>query len=379
MDRLLVKNAVLVQNGKKEHGAVDIYIENGIVKEISDCIEPPADCLIMDAENAYVSAGWVDAHTHVDWGENQAALDAEWIYPCDGLTCVVDAGTDGPVNYRRMHEKIETSGILIKSYLNVAKNGMSAAGMELKSMEYLDKELFYQVYESYKDEIIGVKIRIDPRVNSDILESLRQARDIADSLGLPLIVHPSRCTEPLEKILQFLKKGDVFAHTYSALEPCILDSEGRVKECVHEARRRGVWFDLSHGSANFSFDIAEKAMKQGFMVDTISTDLHTMNLAAPVRSMAEVMNKMFLLGMNMEEIIEKVTEKPLQMLGIQEKCSDIIVGKPADITVFKITKGRFQLKDSYGNARETDEKFEVVATICKERFYLPRRCAFYHS
>lgn len=379
MRELFIQNTMVIHRGKRECKPADIYIENGIVREIAERLNPPGNCLIMDVEGAYVSTGWVDAHTHIAWGDDRPGLDGRYIYPRDGLTCVVDAGTAGPCNYGRIHEKIASSNILVKAYLNVAREGISLSGGELKSMEYLDRDLCYQTYEAYRDEIIGIKIRIDPRVNSDIMESLRQAREIADHLGLPMIVHPSRCTQPLEKILPLFKKGDVFAHTYSALEPCILDSDGKVKDCVLEARRRGVWFDLSHGSSNFSFDTAKQAMEQGFVVDTISTDLHTMNLAAPVRSMADVMSKMLCLGMSIEDIIEKVTEAPLIVLGIHEKSSDIKVGNPADLTIFKVNEGAFLLKDSYGNARNADRRFEVLGTVVKDTLYFPRRCNFYHS
>lgn len=60
----------------------------------------------------------------------------------------------------------------------------------------------------------------------------------------------------METVLSYLERNDVFAHSYAALSPGILDAEGKLKECVKEARQRGVWFDLSHGSANFSFDVA---------------------------------------------------------------------------------------------------------------------------
>lgn len=377
MNKIVIKNAIIIDSQHTADSTADIYIENGIIKEISSGIHR-AGCLIVEAEGAYVSPGWIDAHTHVDWESGQPALYPDMTYPCDGITLAVDAGTDGPENYESMHEKIRNSRIKIKSYLNVAKYGISSSGGELTSPELLDEDLFSRVYEEYKEEIIGVKIRIDPRVNRDITGTLERSRKLADRLGLPLIVHPSRCPETLETILAFLKKRDVFAHSYSSLAPCILDGNGRVKECVREARNRGVWFDLSHGSANFSFEVAKKAIEQDFVVDVISTDLHTMNLTGPVRSISDVMSKMMYLGMSLTDIIKKVTKAPALMLNT-EKDSSVHTGMKADLTIFKIEEGLFTLEDSCKNKVRADRRISVAGTVYGETFFQPRRCAFYQA
>ena len=43
---------------------------------------------------------------------------------------------------------------------------------------------------------------------------------------------------------------------------------------VLEARKRGIWFDVGNGrNGHIWWDVAERAMKQGFVPDTVSTDL----------------------------------------------------------------------------------------------------------
>ena len=352
----------------------DLLITNGMIAKIAESIVPEDDMIVYNMENAYVSDGWVEAHTHMDWENGQLCLDTQTTYPSDGITYAVDAGTNGPTNYKIVHDKMARMPIPTKAYLNVALNGTCRAGRELLSSELLDKAAFRTVYEQYKDEIIGVKIRIDPRVNADTLGTLAQSRELADELGLPLIIHPTRCTDPLEKVLSYLKENDVFAHTYSALEPCILDEAGRVKECVLEARKRGVWFDLSHGSSNFSFDIARKSMDQGFVVDTISTDLHTANITGPVRSMADTMSKMLYLGMPMQEIIRRVTTAPAKMLGLKDRSFGISEGKEANLTFFRVNEGKFRLVDSYRTEVIADQRINVILTVLGEKTFSPRSC-----
>ncbi len=41
-----------------------------------------------------------------------------------------------------------------------------------------------------------------------------------------------------------------------------------------EGRKRGVIFDVGHGSGSFAWHVAVSALKQGFLPDSISIDLH---------------------------------------------------------------------------------------------------------
>ena len=48
--------------------------------------------------------------------------------------------------------------------------------------------------------------------------------------------------------------------------------DGRVGEEVWAAQERGVIFDVGHGESSFSFGVAEAALADGFLPDTISSD-----------------------------------------------------------------------------------------------------------
>lgn len=372
--KYLFKHTRWLDSASGQEKACDLLVVDGIINQIGDSIQAEADMTVFELENAYVTDGWVEAHTHIDWEEGQMCLDTNTTYASDGITYVVDAGTNGPTNFHITHGKMAAMPIPAKAYLNVAYHGTHMAGNELKYPDLLNKEAFRETYSQFKNDIIGVKIRIDPRVNCDILGTLAKSRELADELGLPLIIHPTRCTEPLEKILEYMGPNDVFAHSYSALAPCILDENGKIKQCVREARNRGVWFDLSHGSSNFSFDVARKALEQDFVVDTISTDLHTANITGPVRSMADTMTKMLYLGMPLQEIIRKVTIAPAKMLGLQDKQFGIQKGKPADLTFFRVEDGKFSLMDSYKTQVYSEKRITPVLTVFGEKLFTPRQC-----
>lgn len=368
----LIQNGMVLDTQTPEPRRADLLLEKGKIIAMETEITPERGWHILDVEGACISRGWVDAHTHLALAARFPALDANRIYPCDGVTCVVDAGSCGADNFALVDKAMQELVIPSKAYLYVSRVGSGFFGDELLSRDLLDADRFCEAYEQYKDRIIGVKIRIDPRVNSFIMDSLHQAREIADRLSLPLIVHPTRCPEALEEILSVLKKNDVYAHTYSSLAPCILDADNRVKPCVRQARERGVWFDLSHGSNNFSFRVARHAVEQDFVVDTISTDLHSLNITAPVRSMADVMTKMLYAGLELPNVIARVTTGPVKMLGLAADKSAVRAGERADLTIFRVLQGTFSLSDSYGDTVQADKKVEVLATVYGDHWFYPR-------
>lgn len=133
---------------------------------------------------------------------------------------------------------------------------------------------------------------------------------------------------------------------------------------------------MSHDSNNFTFNVAEKAMAQGFVVVTISTDLHSANILGTVKSMPETMSKILYLGMPLETIINKVTEQPIKMLGLKDKTLGIKIGKRADLTAFLVESGCFTLTDSAKVSVTTDKRISKVATVLGDNLYLPRKTVF---
>ncbi len=62
--RLLVKNCCIVDPANAYEGVNDIYIEDGIIKEIAPSIGLKAG-MVIDAQGFYVLPGFVDMHTHL--------------------------------------------------------------------------------------------------------------------------------------------------------------------------------------------------------------------------------------------------------------------------------------------------------------------------
>jgi dihydroorotase len=103
-----------------------------------------------------------------------------------------------------------------------------------------------------------------------------------------------------------------------------------------------VIFDVGHGSGSFWFRNAVPAQKQGFVPDSMSTDLHTGNYN--VVSMTNVMSKFLAMGVPLEDIIRRSTVNPAAEIHRPE-LGTLAVGRDADIAVLELSKGHFSYID----------------------------------
>ena len=333
----------------------DIRVENGRVAEISQNIAVKPGYEVLEGENLCVSAGWTDCHTHF------GGLDPFLTYPGLGVTRVHEAGSFGAFTFERFHQINSRLPFPATAYLYVGCWGV--ANGELRTLDNLKEEPFLETARAFPDEILGAKIRIDPRVNCDTKKSLRMAKELAVKAELPLVVHPSRCTDSIEEILAVMDKDDVYAHTYSPVSPSIFDEHGKVKKAIWDAVERGVRFDLSHGSNNFGYDIARRAIQQGFAVETISTDLHLGNYTKPGIRLAGVVTKAIQAGIPLADALKKVILTPAALLHVPTKVSSVQVGQAADITVFTISQKDIELPDVVGKVETCKTVIQDVATV----------------
>jgi dihydroorotase len=170
---------------------------------------------------------------------------------------------------------------------------------------------------------------------------------------------PERPYEQL--ILEKLRPGDIHTHPFAQHFP-VLDGEGRVNAALVAARERGVRFDLGHGAASFWFRQAAPAIAQGFVPDTISTDLHTGNINGPVFDMATTMSKLLNLGLELPDVVARATVAPARLIGRRE-LGTLSVGSAADVALFSLEKGDVSFVDC-GRARlACDRRLSCRLTI----------------
>ena len=84
-------------------------------------------------------------------------------------------------------------------------------------------------------------------------------------------------------------------------------ADGRIREEVIEARRRGVIFDIGDGGGSFGFRTAERILAAGFLPDVISSDVHALSIKGPAFDQLVTMSKFLCLGMDLVEVIKAST------------------------------------------------------------------------
>ena len=368
MADVIIRNAVLLSPKTKSEKTVDVAIRDGIVTGIGQELKSESKSIAIDGTGKYMTAGWIDAHAHLYNRAGAIGLDRDSFLP-QGVTYVVEAGTAGPENFEDYLIHCGRKGnIQGRAYLNLAPKGIIKDGGELTDLSKVNLEACEETIAKFLDEIIGLKLRIDPRVCENPWKAMELIAELSKRTGKPLIVHASRTEMPMEDILSFMKAGDIFAHTFADKAPGLLDENGRIKEAAVKARERGVFFDLSHGKSNFSFGIAKAAVEQDFLPDAISTDLHSGSLSI-VESLALTMSKMMACGLDLHQVTDLVTVDAARMLQVSEKATEISVGQKADITLFGVEEGDFTLTDSDGKTETGHHLIRPYCTILDENIY----------
>jgi dihydroorotase len=218
--------------------------------------------------------------------------------------------------------------------------------------------------------ILGIKVRLSRDIaGENDLRALHLAREAAEAVDLPMMVHIGDTHTKLKDLLPVLRAGDVITHCFHGREGGILDSKGRVLPEVHAAVGRGIHLDVGHGAGSFAFDVAERAIKQDLLPGTISSDLHQYNIHGPVFDLATTLSKFLHLGLTLEQVITRVTTHPAKTFGFPEGLGTLREGAEADVAVFSLQEGAFRFTDATGRHRVGHRKLTPMATVKSGRLY----------
>jgi dihydroorotase len=108
--------------------------------------------------------------------------------------------------------------------------------------------------------------------------------------------------------------------------------------------------------------VAVPAVKEGFLPDVISTDLHIGSMNAGMKDQLNVMSKFLALGLSIEDVIARSTWNPARAIQ-REDLGHLAVGAPADVTVLSLQSGAFGFVDSFGGRLKADKKLVCEMTL----------------
>jgi dihydroorotase len=218
----------------------------------------------------------------------------------------------------------------------------------------------------HRDVVIGLKARLTHNIaGTNDLEGLRRAQEAAAPFGLPVMIHMGQSVSPMRAILPLLKRGDIVTHMYAPAPNGILDDEGRLFPDVAAARRRGVIFDLGNGSnGHLKWDVVERATKQGFWPDSLSTDWTANSRENPsVIDFPNVMSKFIMLGMPLSQVIASATVRAARVFPAFDNRGTLNVGAPADVAIMELREGTFEFVDNYKGTRTGHQRLFPIATV----------------
>jgi dihydroorotase len=189
------------------------------------------------------------------------------------------------------------------------------------------------------------------------------ARQAARLSGTGLMVHIGNAPPVIEDVLALLGEGDIVTHCWHGKYGGLLGRDRKPLPETWAAVERGVKFDVGHGSASFSFETARYALDAGLPLHAISTDLHGGNVKGPVHDMATTMTKLLHLGLSLPEVIRLSTQSPAALLRRDQELGSLACGREADITLFRVIDGNFEVTDSERRTERAGRHLQVDYTI----------------
>ena len=365
---LLLKGGHVVDAKNRISAVRDVAIAEGKVAAVAARIDPAAALKVVDVSGLYVTPGLIDMHVHVyaGTGERGSYAGDNSVYPDgftlrNGVTTVVDAGCAGWRNFEDFKQRvIDRSKTRVLAMLNIVGNGMRGGRFE-QDLGDMDATATADMALRHKGLVVGVKTA---HYSGPEWTPVERAVEAATIASLPVMVDfgTNRPERPMsELVTKKLRPGDIYTHVYSGLRD-EQDATGRVNPALWEARKRGVIFDVGHGGGSFLWRVAVPAMKEGFVPDSISTDLHISSMNAGMKDLLNVMDKFLAMGMSLDDVLLRATWNPAKEIR-RDDLGHLTPGAPADVAVLRLEKGSFGFVDMYGARLKGTQKLAAELTL----------------
>ncbi len=367
---LLLKGGRVIDPSQSFNAVADVAITGGRIAAIAKDIDAREADRTVPVTGQLVTPGLVDLHTHGFAGISHWGLDLDQYCIARGVTTAIDAGTSGSDSFEGFRRLvIERSRTRILAFLNISRVGLIGQPGELVDTRMIDVPSALRVAKAHADVIVGIKVRCSENYSGpNDLDAVRAARTVADQIGKPVMIHVGSPHSPMEQILDLARSGDIVTHAFRrGGTGGVIGTDGRVSSYIQRAAKRGVLFDVGHGSGSFSFAAAEAALKEDFPPTSISSDIHAYSVLGPVFDLPTTMTKMLLLGIPLEKVVELTTIAPARAITKQEEMGSLKPGSPADIAVFDLVQGEFSLVDSQGDVRKATQKIVPVLALLHGR------------
>ncbi|MGH3655688.1 MAG: amidohydrolase family protein [Micromonosporaceae bacterium] len=382
---LVIAGGDVVDPGGGHLGRYDVAVHGGRIAAVAPGLARYA-AQVVDGTGGIVTPGLVDLHTHIHPGATYWGIAPDPLAWSSGVTTWVDAGTAGGYNLNAFRQAARGFEVRVAGFLNISAIGLTGRTGECEDIDSCDVDLAIASISANRDLIIGVKVRMDRHtVGRHGVEPLRRALTVGRECGVPVMVHVGYGPPDLGDGLPLLRPGDIITHCATGV------TSGRVQPdpALVAAYHAGVRFDIGHGAGGFAFDVIEAQLEAGLTPHTVSSDLHARSVYGPVFDLPTTMTKLLAVGLPLEKVVAAATVRPAEVLGpaagwtagagaltagagTQAGAGTLAVGAPADIAVFDLVDGEFEVSDAHGQRRTASRRLVNRATYLAGRPLPPR-------
>ena len=259
---MLLKGGHVIDPVNDINGVADVGVLDGRIARVEEDIAPADAQRVIDVGNLVVVPGLLDIHVHTyhtrgrQSGGLVGSLNADAHFLKEGVTTCVDTGTAGAEEFEHFRETvIDHSKIRMFAYVNIAAPGM---GPPEQVVANLDPQRAAEMAAAHDEVCVGIKTAhywtskpFDDE--HPPWASVDAAVEAGERCKMPVMVdfwpRPPERSYP-DLILEHLRPGDIHTHVFARQFP-VVDENGEVYDYMHEARERGIHFDLGHGAASF--------------------------------------------------------------------------------------------------------------------------------
>jgi dihydroorotase len=373
---LVIKGGDVLDPSQSLRGKRDIGIRYGLIEAVEADIPAARAERLLDVSGKLVTPGLVDLHSHVFPYGSAIGIPADELVAHQCTTTCVSGGDAGANNFAafRRHIVAQTRTRLY-AFIHIANTGLTPFPVaELYNIDFAQVDACAKAIGENADIALGAKVRMSENVIAKHgIEPLRRAILACEKSGTngKIMCHIGGVETPqlMSQILDTLRPGDVLTHCYSGA-PNIANQftnivqDGKLLPAALEAKRRGVNFDIGHGGGSFDYTVAEAAMAQGAMPDTISSDIHVFSGNSPgMPYLTWVMSKFMGLGFTLEQVVTMATTNPAKIINRMPKLGTLQVGAPGDVAIMEFVEGPVSFVDTRNNRREGKAYLKPVQTV----------------
>src|SRR3954469_7160592 len=373
---LVIKGGDVLDPSQSLRGKRDIGVRWGVIEAVENEIPAARAAKTIDASGRLVTPGLIDLHSHVYPYGSAIGIPADELVQFQGTTTMVSAGDAGANNFAAFRRYIRgQTRTRLYAFVHIANIGLAGfPEPELYHLGFAHPEECGKCIAENADIALGAKVRMSENViNQAGIEPLKRAIRACEIAGggARVMCHVGGVATPelMREILNLLRKDDILTHCFSGAP----NNAGRFTNLVQDgkllaealaAKKRGVLFDVGHGGGSFDFTVAEPAMQQGLVPDTISSDIHVASGNTPgMPYLTWVMSKFMALGLSLEQVVRMASAVPGAIINRAPRLGTLQVGAPGDATLVELVSGPVEFVDTRNNKRSGKAYLRPVQSV----------------